>query len=154
MKPTAEKPIGIVSFPDIRTKTDIERATSLSMAPIEKSIGRAKMQSSLILSSSKIISRFQAVCLRFGYYSEITRIFANRLLEILPEGDTHRKHFIDGVSSRIGGNDIFLEDFTDHIDSAVLSNLFRLGWVMADLEIISRENSEEEYEMEVDACEG
>lgn len=107
---------------------DIERAKDLAAASHTDALGRARMQVSLIKDPVKIKGRFAAMYTEFGVAHQITRIFANRLLE-LHRSTTMEVAFFEGAQDRAKGRlwGINLEKFTP-----ISQALYQVGWVMMD----------------------
>jgi hypothetical protein len=108
---------------------DVERAKDLAAASHTDALGRARMQASLIKDPVKIKGRFAAMYSEFGVAHQITRIFANRLLE-LHRSTTMEVAFFEGAQDRAKGlawDNKNAEKFTP-----VSQALYQIGWVMMD----------------------
>ena len=107
---------------------DIERAKDLAAASHTDALGRARMQVSLIKDPVKIKGRFAAMYTEFGVAHQITRIFANRLLE-LHRSTTMEVAFFEGAQDRAMG----LHWATNQKGFTPISQaLYQVGWVMMD----------------------
>lgn len=105
---------------------DRERAGDLAAASPTDALGRARMQASLIKDPVKIKGRFAAMYSEFGVAHQITRVFANRLLE-LHRSTPMEVAFFEGAQDRAKGRHINLEKFTP-----ISQALYQIGWVMMD----------------------
>ena len=108
---------------------DRERAGDLAAASPTDALGRARMQASLIKDRVKIQGRFAAMYTEFGVAHQITRIFANRLLE-LHLSTPMEVAFFEGAQDRARGlawDNKNVEKF-----SPVGQALYQVGWVMMD----------------------
>lgn len=108
---------------------DVERAKDLAAASPTDALGRARMQASLIKDQIKIKGRFAAMYSEFGVAHQITRIFANRLLE-LHLSTPMEVAFFEGAQDRARGlawNNKNVEKFTP-----ISQALYQIGWVMMD----------------------
>jgi hypothetical protein len=109
-------------------KKDRERAEDLFNAGSEtEAIGRARMQASLIKDAAKIIGRFEAMFHRFGPGSQITQIFANRLL-VIWKGSSYEQALLEGAQDRIRSS--VYQDSNEEKFVKVTRLLYRLGFVM------------------------
>lgn len=109
-------------------KKDLERAADLFNAGSEtEAIGRARMQASLIKDAAKIVGRFEAMFHRFGPESQITQIFANRLL-VIWRGTTYEQALLEGAQDRIRSS--VYQDPNEEKFVKVARLLYRLGFVM------------------------
>lgn len=108
---------------------DLERASDLAAASPTDALGRARMQASLIKDRVKIQGRFAAMYSEFGVTHQITRVFANRLLE-LHRSTPMEVAFFEGAQDRARG--LALDNKNVGKFTPISQALYQIGWVMMD----------------------
>lgn len=118
-----------VKVTGVSSPKDVERAKDLAAASHTDALGRARMQASLIKDKAKIRGRFSAVYSEFGATHQITRIFANRLLD-LHRSTPLEMAFFEGAqdcAKCLAWNNKNAEKFSPFSQA-----LYQVGWVMME----------------------
>lgn len=108
---------------------DVVRAKDLAAASPTDALGRARIQASLIKDPVKIKGRFAAMYTEFGATHQITRVFANRLLD-LHRSTTMEVAFFEGAQDRAKG--LVLDNKNVEKFAPISQALYQIGWVMMD----------------------